>query len=109
MTLAILDSYMPNQGDAWQYTLDTLHEYFTEVEARRTSGGNAPVPEGHLLDMLELAPSPLAHELIGFYLERASLASGLVSYTWRWPRRPTIRPSRRNPSRISIGEDCIKA
>ena len=34
-TLAILQEYVPNEGDAWTYTLDPLRRYFEDVLARR--------------------------------------------------------------------------
>ena len=36
MSLAVLQSYVANEGDAWQYTLDSLGRYFEEVLAHPT-------------------------------------------------------------------------
>ncbi len=33
MTLAVLHQYIPNQGDAWVYTLDELSRYFERIRA----------------------------------------------------------------------------
>ncbi|PYN82873.1 MAG: maltose alpha-D-glucosyltransferase [Candidatus Rokuibacteriota bacterium] len=72
-TLAILQSFLPNEGDAWRYTLDTLGRYFEEVLARR---GDAPTPS------LPSKPLPLlveedfpsqAREWVGLYVEEARL------------------------------------
>jgi maltose alpha-D-glucosyltransferase/alpha-amylase len=73
MTLAILQSFMPNQGDAWQYTLDILNHYFEEVLTRRSEIGTATVPQQSLLAMSGEAMPPLANELIGHYCETARL------------------------------------
>jgi maltose alpha-D-glucosyltransferase/alpha-amylase len=70
MTLAILQGFVPNQGDAWQYTLDVLGRYFEWAAAKASEVEAPPGRQKHLLDD---APPPLAKELIGFYLEQASL------------------------------------
>jgi len=43
MTLALLQAYVPNQGDGWSYTLDYLERY---LEARRTAP-DAPPEDVH--------------------------------------------------------------
>jgi maltose alpha-D-glucosyltransferase/alpha-amylase len=73
MTLAILQSLLPNKGDAWQYTLDTVGRYFEDVLARQAEIRAAPVPDQPLLDLIADDPSALASELIGLYLEEARL------------------------------------
>ncbi|MBF0431337.1 MAG: maltose alpha-D-glucosyltransferase [Fibrobacteria bacterium] len=35
-TLGILQRFMPNQGDAWQYTLDVLHQFFQSALSSET-------------------------------------------------------------------------
>ncbi len=72
MSLAILQSFVPNQGDAWQYTLDALGRYFERVLAHPEVQA-PPLPQKPLLDLIkENLPSP-AHEMIGTYLEAARL------------------------------------
>jgi maltose alpha-D-glucosyltransferase/alpha-amylase len=79
MTVAILQGLVPNQGDAWRYTLDSLSIYFEAAlashyiaeEAQRLSA--APLSVNRLLDMTEAEPPPLALERIGAYLESARL------------------------------------
>jgi len=66
ITLATLQSFVPNEGDAWQYTLDFLNRYFKYVLAHPTVQV-PPVPQKHLLSLLE-EPSTLAQETIGPYL-----------------------------------------
>jgi maltose alpha-D-glucosyltransferase/alpha-amylase len=73
MTLAVVQHFSPNQGDAWTYTLDTIGRYFIDVLTRQTDVGSAPIPQKPLLALLHGdVPSP-AQELIGFYLEMARL------------------------------------
>jgi len=66
MSLAILQSFVPNEGDAWQYTLDFLNRYFEYVLAHPTVQV-PPIPEKHLLLLLKEPPA-LAQETIGPYL-----------------------------------------
>jgi maltose alpha-D-glucosyltransferase/alpha-amylase len=75
-TLAVLHEFVPNQGDAWVYTLDELGRYLERVAAERAS---APPPADALpvgISLLELAktkPPAIAQELIGPYLQSAEL------------------------------------
>jgi maltose alpha-D-glucosyltransferase/alpha-amylase len=71
MSLAILQSFVPNEGDAWQYTLDFLNRYFQHVLAHPTVQV-PPIPQKHLLSLLK-EPPPLAQETIGPYLISAQL------------------------------------
>jgi maltose alpha-D-glucosyltransferase/alpha-amylase len=72
-TLAILQGYVSNEGDAWQYTLDALSSYF-----ERALATHCPVPPVALATQALLGltqhPAPsLARDLIGAYLESARL------------------------------------
>jgi len=71
MSLAILQSFVPNEGDAWQYTLDFLNRYFKYVLAHPTVLV-PPIPEKHLLSLLKEPPT-LAQETIGPYLVSTQL------------------------------------
>jgi maltose alpha-D-glucosyltransferase/alpha-amylase len=71
ISLAILESFVPNEGDAWQYTLDFLARYFEEVLAHATVQA-PPISRKHMLSMLK-EPPPLAKETIGTYLISAHL------------------------------------
>ncbi|HYP20910.1 MAG TPA: putative maltokinase [Chloroflexia bacterium] len=73
LTLAILQGFVSNQGDAWEYTLDSLEGYFDSA----ASGGADNVPESprgeHLLEMLDQeVPAPV-REALGPYLDSARL------------------------------------
>jgi maltose alpha-D-glucosyltransferase/alpha-amylase len=73
MTLAILHGYVPNQGDAWQYTLDALGHYYEVALAQRAEVHAALSPDTPLLTLVDNAIPPLASELIGPYLTSAQL------------------------------------
>jgi maltose alpha-D-glucosyltransferase/alpha-amylase len=71
MILAIFQSYINNEGDAWQYTLDSLERYFPNVLTHQIVQA-PPIPLKHLLSLPE-EPPPLAQETIGPYLTSAQL------------------------------------
>jgi maltose alpha-D-glucosyltransferase / alpha-amylase len=71
-TMAILQAYVSNQGDAWEYTLETLHRYFEYVIENQ--GDTLPtLPRESLVDR---AMSEMPEEInarLGIYLESARL------------------------------------
>ena len=69
VSLAILESFVPNEGDAWQYTLDSLERYFEGVLTHPTVQA-PPVPQKSLLSLLKEPPS-LAKDTIGAYMASA--------------------------------------
>jgi len=71
MSLAILQSFVANEGDAWQYTLDSLGRYLQNVAVHPTVQA-PPIPRKHML-YLPKEPPPLAKETIGPYLASAQL------------------------------------
>ncbi len=72
-TLGILQGFVPNEGDAWQYTLDSLTGYFEQALARPAN--EAPQERGHchILDRVNQETPALAYELMGTYLQSAEL------------------------------------
>ena len=71
-TLGILHEFVPNQGSAWTYTLAEVERYYERALALG-SCEEANQPLRHPLDLTEQAPSPLARDLLGTYLETARL------------------------------------
>jgi maltose alpha-D-glucosyltransferase / alpha-amylase len=75
MTLGILQEYIPNEGDAWDYTLDALNTYLervvTEMDGVETA--DIPVPREPLLELAAREAPTLGNDLIGPYLQSASL------------------------------------
>ena len=74
MTIAILQNFTPNSGDAWTYTLDSIGRYFERIlsngDAERISKG---LTSESILGLAQKEPSELAQELIGPYLADAAL------------------------------------
>ncbi|MFH1646230.1 MAG: maltose alpha-D-glucosyltransferase [Chloroflexota bacterium] len=71
ISLAILQSYISNEGDAWQFTLDFMERYFEGVLAHATVQA-PPVPRKPLLSLL-MEPPALAKDTIGTYMNSAQL------------------------------------
>jgi maltose alpha-D-glucosyltransferase/alpha-amylase len=72
ITVGILHQFIPNHGDAWKYTLDTLDHYFEQALARRDVH-EPPVPRCSLVVVSE-DPLPAAvQEAIGSYIVSAQL------------------------------------
>jgi maltose alpha-D-glucosyltransferase/alpha-amylase len=73
LSLAILQSFVPNEGDAWAYTLDFLERYLGEVMTHPTVQA-PPIPRRPLLSLSKSKEPPaLAQETIGPYLASAQL------------------------------------
>ena len=80
-TLAILHDFVPNEGDAWQYTLDALSLFYESVVTERIQNGTA-APEAGRRGLLERALRPVpeeAEELVGSYLQSAQLMGRRVA------------------------------
>jgi len=69
LSIAILQKFVPNEGDAWGYTLDFLERYFEEAKTHPTVQA-PPISRKHLLSLLK-EPPPLAKETIGTYMVSA--------------------------------------
>ncbi len=72
VTLGILHGYVHNEGDGWDYTLDSLGHYFERVLAH--PGAEAPLPQGtSFVDMSDEALPPIVEETLGPYSVSAEL------------------------------------
>jgi maltose alpha-D-glucosyltransferase / alpha-amylase len=70
--MAILQAYVSNQGDAWEYTLDTLHRFFEYVIENQ--GDSLPtLPRESLVDRAMSEMPEEINERLGIYLESARL------------------------------------
>ena len=71
VSLAVLQGYVPNQGDAWQHTLTTLAHYLKAMEI--PAMGDPPALPGNLVQASTLDLPEVATKTIGGYLESARL------------------------------------
>ena len=69
-TLAVLHEFVPNQGTAWQYTLDHLSGYFERVAALSREQRPVPPPNLPLTGNGDHGPDEWT-DLLGGYLETA--------------------------------------
>jgi maltose alpha-D-glucosyltransferase / alpha-amylase len=72
-TLAILQAFVPNQGDAWRYTLGTLGSYFENAVSRMGVAPPPGLPPRSLFELGGIKASPETPEAIGTYWDSASL------------------------------------
>jgi maltose alpha-D-glucosyltransferase / alpha-amylase len=68
-TIAILQGFVTNRGDAWSYTLDQLGHYFEAAMGQPL----LDLPAAFPVDLLDTAPSDAVAGRIGSYLESARL------------------------------------
>ena len=72
-TLGILHGFVPNEGDAWRYTLDELGRFFERALAQPALSGAVPLATAALLEHAGQEPPELARETIDIYLDEARL------------------------------------
>ncbi|MEJ2186461.1 MAG: putative maltokinase, partial [Gemmatimonadota bacterium] len=73
MTLATVQRYMPNQGDAWRLTLDALSSYYERIAAIKPEPPAVSLGTATLLECAGAEPPELFQELAGAYPESARL------------------------------------
>jgi len=72
-TLAVLHRFVPNEGTAWQYTLDELSRFFERVLALPTEQREPIMPPSTGAGLAQGEMPPMVQELIGRYLDSARL------------------------------------
>jgi maltose alpha-D-glucosyltransferase/alpha-amylase len=91
ITLGILQGYVANHGDAWQYTLNALAAYYEQAQS--AAGIRlGELPHAPILALAEREVPPQAKQRIGSYLESAQLLGTrtaqlhvALSATWEQP------------------------
>lgn len=73
MTLGILREFIGDTRSGWEYTLDSLRDYFEHVTVQQAAITEIPVPSGSLLDLQAVDIPELASQTIGAYLASAQL------------------------------------
>jgi maltose alpha-D-glucosyltransferase/alpha-amylase len=98
VTIAILQGYVPNQGDAWQYTLNTVTHFFTGPEL---VGLVPPAAPRSLVEASRQELSEIATRTVGGYLESARLlgrrTAELHAALSSDPLDPAFAPERISP------------
>ncbi len=72
-TLAILQAYVPNQGDAWKYTLESLQPVLTRARERNGELGELEPPDAPLFELIAQPVPSLLVEVSAGYFESVRL------------------------------------
>ncbi len=72
-TLAVLSGFVPNEGDAWQYTLDQLGLFYESAQQRIPDSEAWVPPWSTWLDSLWWQPADAVADALGPYLGAAEL------------------------------------
>ena len=79
VSIAVLQGYVPNEGNAWTYTVDQVVQYLERALVRPEPAATVPVPPGSLLALTASDPPPVVSEMCGSYLELARLLGRRVA------------------------------
>jgi maltose alpha-D-glucosyltransferase/alpha-amylase len=71
VTLAVVHGFVPNEGDAWNYTIDSVEQYFERVLAQADGREPIPAPSGPLFEALHDDIPLGVDEQVGLYMESA--------------------------------------
>jgi trehalose synthase-fused probable maltokinase len=73
-SLAFLQGFVPNQGDAWGFTLGQLSEYFTQkLQSTAAAPADRQLSARALLELSRNELPHAAEQMVGSYLQRAAL------------------------------------
>jgi len=73
-SLAFLQGFVPNQGDAWGFTLGQLSQYFAQkLQSPLAAPADSPLSTRILLELSRSELPHVAEQMIGGYLQRAAL------------------------------------
>lgn len=67
-TIGILQEFIPNTRSSWDYTLDSLQDFFDQVITQQAEITEVPVYSGSLLDLQDVEIPELAAQTFGSYL-----------------------------------------
>lgn len=73
MTLSTLHEYVPNQGDAWRYTLNSVNSFYENALAEKDRFTKILSQDIPSLEMLPESFHPEPFELIGSFIESARM------------------------------------
>jgi maltose alpha-D-glucosyltransferase / alpha-amylase len=72
-TLAILQSYVPNEGTAWSHARRELGRFFERVLTRHHDERPPELPATSIVVLSDIEPPPIVRDDIGFYQQYAAL------------------------------------
>ena len=72
-TLAMLQGFVPNQGDGWTLALEELSQYYENSATTTWPEGASGAATADLMELAEQEPSQLAREHVGIALDSAAM------------------------------------
>ncbi len=91
-TIGILQGFTPNQGDAWEYTLNSLTHYFEHVLATQTDKAPPPAPPASFLELAQTPVPSDVSEMIGIYMESVHILARRTAELHRVLASPSQDP-----------------
>ncbi|HUG13407.1 MAG TPA: maltose alpha-D-glucosyltransferase [Thermomicrobiales bacterium] len=73
LTVGVLQKYVTNEGDAWQYALDVIDQFFERMLALRREGDDLPLTVSRLFDLAFADTPDEAQRDIGVFLDEARI------------------------------------
>ena len=77
-SVAMIQAFVPNEGDLWQATRLAVESFLQDAVAEPELPRLGHESAGVLLDLSRTAPPDVAHRLIGAYLETARVLGGRI-------------------------------
>ncbi|WP_242158009.1 trehalose synthase [Aestuariivivens sediminis] len=75
ITIGLMQEMIPNEGDAWEYTLKELHKVFSNLEYKNISIENLPIVNLYLdLDIRDIPPQIIDWAGLHLFLQVQTLA-----------------------------------
>ncbi|HZB27465.1 MAG TPA: maltose alpha-D-glucosyltransferase, partial [Gemmatimonadales bacterium] len=73
MTVAVVHQFIPSEGDAWNYTVNSLSQYFERALVAKAQPGDAELGPSSLMDRANADLPSLVEESASAYLDNAYL------------------------------------
>jgi maltose alpha-D-glucosyltransferase / alpha-amylase len=73
MTIALLQEYVANEGDSWQFTLDEVERFLERAHTQLPHTDELEVPPADLVALVGLEPPVAITDIIGPYRHQAEL------------------------------------
>lgn len=83
MTLGILQEFIRDTRSSWEYTLDSLRDYFEHVTAQQAAITEVPIPSGSLLDL-----QAAFQETESVVSDREAFSEGIAGRSAEFPAAP---------------------
>jgi maltose alpha-D-glucosyltransferase/alpha-amylase len=73
MTLAVMHAFVPNEGDAWRFTLDEVERFYERADIRQRELSGPPALPPPVSTLIDETPPEVVTTTVGSYLESARL------------------------------------